>query len=350
MYICMCGYKRNTHTLRFASDRLSGALACTRRTSAQAAAEYSRQKTSCSCCWTDGEIKNLCIEVLVLQYQIHSRLQYSEYLVQYIIYCTVSLRGECMHSMHTSTRCQVPGTSTVLDTGGLGVHNNHPQPSNHTYQYKYSSRTWRLPVVNQTFPHSPLRGSFFVGAIVSISTGKHAWTSVWLIRSHKTCSICATTLLVKLWNNKLIERTTCDFPDEELAQTCYIRQVQACASIGVMALNWQVCPPSYLRTQLDRVKFLFQLNRPALKSKNQTPFSAHPISPPTRIFSNLNPFLSPGLRSIDIACPDHMIAIECDGPSHYLSCVYDVEKKHERKDSTNQGEVPAVETAWLECH
>ena len=126
-----------------------------------------------------------------------------------------------------------------------------------------------------------------------------------------------SVLLVNLWAN-LLERTTGDLPVEALRQ---IRYVEACASVYELAL---ASPPSDLTTQLDQVTYDDRSSRFQNKVSSillRIGFSHQCDVSPLESF--------PGLLSIDIACPDRMIAIECDGPSHYLSTVDGAEKNRE---------------------
>ena len=124
-------------------------------------------------------------------------------------------------------------------------------------------------------------------------------------------------MLVKLWNS-LLERTTGDLPVEALTQ---IRYIQACASVYDLEL---ASPPSDLRWQLDQVSFNI---RSSGFEKEVSNTLLHMGFPHQREVSPFESF--PGLLSIDIACPDRMIAIECDGASHYLSTVNGAEKNLE---------------------
>ena len=124
-----------------------------------------------------------------------------------------------------------------------------------------------------------------------------------------------SVMLVKLWNS-LLERTTGDVPVEDLRQ---IRYVQVCASVyGLELAN----PPSALQWQLDRVSVD---TRSSGFEKSVANILLRIGFPHQREVSPFESF--PELLSIDIACPDRMIAIECDCASHYLSTVDGVEKR-----------------------
>ena len=126
-----------------------------------------------------------------------------------------------------------------------------------------------------------------------------------------------SVMLIKLWNT-LLDRTTGDLSIDELGKICYI---QACASVYGIDL---ASPPSDLLRQLDQASFPTESSHFEDNVSNtllKIGFSHQ------REFSPLKSF--PGFLSIDMASPDRMIAIECDGPSHYLSTFHGVEKKRE---------------------
>ena len=124
-------------------------------------------------------------------------------------------------------------------------------------------------------------------------------------------------LLVKLWNI-LMERAVGELPVEDLKQ---MRYTKAFASMYGVEL---ASPSSDLQRKIDRV--VFSTKSSGFEEKISQALLNIGF-PHQREFS---PFESvPGLLSIDIACPDRMIAIECDGPTHFLSSVHDAEKKQE---------------------
>ena len=124
-------------------------------------------------------------------------------------------------------------------------------------------------------------------------------------------------LLVKIWSN-ILERTTGDWAVEALTQ---MRYIQACASVHGIEL---ASPPPDLQRQLEHVSFATRSS----SFENQVSNILLRIGFPHQ--REVSPFESfPGLLSIDIACPDRMIAFECDGPSHYLSAVDGVENRRE---------------------
>ncbi|KAI2495864.1 RAP domain [Fragilaria crotonensis] len=120
-------------------------------------------------------------------------------------------------------------------------------------------------------------------------------------------------MLANLWKD-LIARDIDDLPIEELKQVVY---VQACASAFDMAL---ASPSSVLQTQLDRVPFTTE------SSRFETTVSTTLWDIGFSHQCEISPFESiPGMLSIDLACVERRIAIECDGPSHYLSVAGDNE-------------------------
>ena len=120
-------------------------------------------------------------------------------------------------------------------------------------------------------------------------------------------------MLVKLWDNLVrrlntLHRQAGRLPHEELGQIIY---VQKFASLYGIELESPYVP---LQEPINRVPI----------SRRSSNFEAAVSKTLTGIgFSHtlqVSPFqFSPGLLSIDMACSDRMIAIECDGPSHYVS-------------------------------
>jgi hypothetical protein len=114
-------------------------------------------------------------------------------------------------------------------------------------------------------------------------------------------------MLANLWND-LLARQINERPIEELQQVLY---VQAFASAFGTELT---SPPSVLQTQLDRVPFTTE------SSRFEKTVSSTLLDMGFSHQQEISPFESiPGMLSIDLACADRRIAIECDGPSHYLS-------------------------------
>jgi RAP domain len=124
------------------------------------------------------------------------------------------------------------------------------------------------------------------------------------------CVSSHSTMLTKPWN-ELIQRTIGDLSDEGLTQ---IHFIQAYASVNGIEL---ASPSSELQRQLNAISF----------STQSSGFEDGVSNALLRIgFSHereISPFESiPGLLSIDIVCKDRMVAIECDGPSHFVSTLY----------------------------
>ncbi|KAI2514298.1 endonuclease [Fragilaria crotonensis] len=144
--------------------------------------------------------------------------------------------------------------------------------------------------------------------------------------SQNLCNVCyaigildlqQTSMLPKVWN-ALVERTTGDLPVDELIQILY---VEACASAYGIEL---ASPSPGLRRQLD------QLSLPNTSSDFEQEISNALDDIGFSHQQGLSPFqFSPGLLAIDMACPDRMIAIEYDGPNHYVSIPGDSEKRVE---------------------
>ena len=144
--------------------------------------------------------------------------------------------------------------------------------------------------------------------------------------------------------NDLLERTTGDLPVEQLTQICYI---QACASVyGIESAS----PPSDLRRQLEQV---YYRTRSSDFENEVSNILLHIGLSHQREFSPFESF--PGLLSIDIACPDRMIAIECDGPSHYLSYVCGAEKNQEngptkaKRRLLQELDWKVINSSWMEA-
>ena len=153
-----------------------------------------------------------------------------------------------------------------------------------------------------------------------------------------------SVMLVKLWNS-LLNRTTGDLSIEGLNQILY---VQACASVYGLEL---ASPPQDLQRQLDRVSNDTRSSGFEKRVANSLLVIGFPHQ---REFSPLESF--PGLLSIDIACPDRMIAIECDGPSHYLSTVHGAEKNRENGPTKAKRRLlqelgwNVINLSWMEAH
>lgn len=143
-------------------------------------------------------------------------------------------------------------------------------------------------------------------------------------------------MFVKLWNF-LLEQTACDLSVEELNQVCYIQACSSAYGVELASLSTD------LQRQLDQVSFATDSSSFEDRVSNRL---LHIGVPHQRDFSPLESF--PRLLSIDIACPDRMIAIECDGPSHYLSNLHSVEEKRENGPTKAKRRIFA--TAWLACY
>ena len=140
--------------------------------------------------------------------------------------------------------------------------------------------------------------------------------------SQNLCNVCyaigildlqQTSMLTKIWN-ALVDRTIDDLPVEELIQILY---VEACVS----AYGIEIASPSpELRRQLDQVSF------PNTSSGFEQDVSNTLFDIGFPHQQGFSPFQStPGLLAIDMACPDRMIAIEYDGPCHFVSIPGDSE-------------------------
>ena len=127
-----------------------------------------------------------------------------------------------------------------------------------------------------------------------------------------------SSMLTKVWNC-LVTRTIAELPVEELRQILY---VQACASAYGVEL---ACPSLLLQMQLDKVPLA------SLSSDFEIMVSKTLLNIGFFHERQVSPFqFAPGLLAIDLACPNRMIAIECDGPSHYVSLIGDVENQVEK--------------------
>ena len=115
-------------------------------------------------------------------------------------------------------------------------------------------------------------------------------------------------MLDKLWS-RLVSMKTADFHEEELQQILY---VEAAARVYGIALE---DPPAELRTILEGLK------PSSVQSSNfEKQISARLFELGFDHQREVSPFeAAPGMLSIDMACTDRKIAIECDGPSHYLT-------------------------------
>ncbi|KAI2493158.1 RAP domain [Fragilaria crotonensis] len=140
---------------------------------------------------------------------------------------------------------------------------------------------------------------------------------------HQLCNVCyAITvldhrylnqgdLLHMLWSS-LLDRKLDDLPDEALAQILYIQTFSSAYGIDLSS------PPSDLQSKLVQYTFTTE------SSKFETNVSDTLLDMGFTHQREFSPLESiPGLLSIDIACPDRMVAVECDGPSHYLSIIGD---------------------------
>jgi hypothetical protein len=140
--------------------------------------------------------------------------------------------------------------------------------------------------------------------------------------SQNLCNVCyafaildinQSSLLAKVWQ-ALVERTIGNLPVEELIQILY---VEACASVYGIEL---ASPLPDLRRQLDSVPF------PNMSSDFEQEVSKALFDIGFSHQQGFSPFQSTqGLLAIDMACPDRMIAIEYDGPRHYVSMPGDSE-------------------------
>jgi hypothetical protein len=118
-------------------------------------------------------------------------------------------------------------------------------------------------------------------------------------------------ILAVFWN-WLLDTQIADMPIDGLKQVLYIEAFAAASGV-------QLAKPSLgLRKQLDQVQFTTESS--TFTDKVSEALGAIGFSHGR----DVSPFQStPGLLSIDVACADRMIAIECDGPSHYLSVIGD---------------------------
>jgi hypothetical protein len=123
--------------------------------------------------------------------------------------------------------------------------------------------------------------------------------------------------LIRMLFSSLLDRKLDDLPGEALAQILYVQTFASAYGIELSS------PPSDLQSQLDQMTFKATSSRFEAMVSNtllDMGFSHQ------REFSPLKSI--PGLLSVDIACPDRMVAVECDGPSHYRSKLGD-EKRRE---------------------
>ena len=116
-----------------------------------------------------------------------------------------------------------------------------------------------------------------------------------------------TIMLHALWS-PLVRMKTTDFQKEHLHQILY---VEAAARAGGIPLG---DPPPELRTKLEKLK-------PTVQSSNfEKQISKRLLELGFDHRREVSPFeATSGMLSIDMACTDRKIAIECDGPSHYLT-------------------------------
>ena len=121
-------------------------------------------------------------------------------------------------------------------------------------------------------------------------------------------------MLATIWNS-LLERQIDALPSDELSQILYIQNSASAFGIDLAR------PPPDLQRQLANVSFTFNTSNfeeNVSKALSGMGFSHR---------RDVSPFEAiPGLLPIDIACPDRMIAIECDGPYHYVSILGDEEE------------------------
>ncbi|KAI2502636.1 RAP domain [Fragilaria crotonensis] len=141
--------------------------------------------------------------------------------------------------------------------------------------------------------------------------------------AHDLCNMCYAMavhgpvesqrddVLAVIWN-WLLDTQITDMPMDGLKQVLYIEAFAA--AFGVQLVS----PSLGLRNVLDQVRFTHESS--TYKDEVSDALNAIGFSH----IRDLSPFEpTPGLLSIDLACVDRMIAIECNGPNDYLSVIGD---------------------------
>ena len=140
-------------------------------------------------------------------------------------------------------------------------------------------------------------------------------STCYAIAIHDHVSLNQRDLLPVLWTS-LLDRKIGDLPDETLTQILHVQTFSSAYDIQLAS------PQADLRRQLEEFTFTTQ------SSTFETNVSNTLLDVGFAHQREVSPLKSiPGLLSIDIACPDRMVAIECDGPSHYLSIIGHVERR-----------------------
>jgi RAP domain len=114
-------------------------------------------------------------------------------------------------------------------------------------------------------------------------------------------------MFCELWNSILRKQGDGVISAADLRVILYIQASAAVDSIDLAEA------PKQLQSQLDRVTL------PVNASPFADAVSKVMVNTGFSHARNVSPFKSiPGLLTIDLACVDHKIAVECDGPEHYL--------------------------------
>ena len=156
-----------------------------------------------------------------------------------------------------------------------------------------------------------------------------------------------SVMLVKVWKRLLEEAADCSVT----ADFRQLRYTQAFASVYGVEL---ATPSSDVQRKLDLCD---QNSLTITSSSYERAVSKALLNMGFPHQCEYSPVKSvPRMLPIDIACPDRMIAIECDGPSHYISSVHDAKKNRENGPTKAKRRMlqhlgwQVINLNWMDAH